>query len=344
VVTARTTLARQHADRQQTDIQLTMSNSPGKRPSHATCCDLLSDARAIEDLIEKNGRWREQKMRDDAEFFARTGKKQSPRYLWIGCSDSRVPAEEVTGLSPGDMFVHRNIANLIVSNDISSLSVIQFAVEHLKVKDIIVCGHYGCGGIMAAMANKQLGLLDNWLRNIRDICRLHQGELDSIADVNERSRRIVEINIQEQCFNIFKINMVQCHQAKYGYPRIHGLVYDINTGALKELELDYLKHLGGFHGIYRLHNFPGDEIPTSERQVRRNMLLDFAEGHEEDPGTVSIRYIRRRMKAETELFDPEDVDYAIQRAVKRSSDPTSPFIPIQALIDYFMLGEPKATE
>lgn len=137
----------------------------------SSCCDPidpLHDSLSLQQVFDNNKRWREEKRRLDKDFFSSRASKQNPRYLWIGCSDSRVPAEEVTGLRPGEMFVHRNVANLVVSNDVSALSVIQFAVEKLKVKDIIVCGHYGCGGVRAAMENNSLGLLDNWLRNIRD--------------------------------------------------------------------------------------------------------------------------------------------------------------------------------
>lgn len=137
----------------------------------ASCCEIidpLHDSLSLQQVLNNNKHWREEKKRHDKHFFSSRASKQTPRYLWIGCSDSRVPAEEVTGLRPGEMFVHRNVANLVVSNDVSALSVIQFAVEKLKVKDIIVCGHYGCGGVRAAMENNSLGLLDNWLRNIRD--------------------------------------------------------------------------------------------------------------------------------------------------------------------------------
>ncbi|OWZ24510.1 Carbonic anhydrase [Phytophthora megakarya] len=252
--------------------------------------------------------------RERSEFFERTAKAQTPKYLWIGCSDSRVPAEEITGLNPGEMFVHRNVANLVVSNDINSLSVIQYAVEKLKVTDIIVCGHYGCGGVTAALKNAQIGLLDNWLRNIRDVCRTHNEELSQITFDEERERRLVELNTQEQCLNIFKINMVQRRMGLYGAPRIHGMV---NMGA------------------FRLHNFRDGKIPITKAEFQRNMILNLVEDHEEEPGTVSIRYISRMLKKESELFTEQDVDSAIKAIQAQSKNPEHPFVEVNLLVSYF---------
>ncbi|TMW64198.1 hypothetical protein Poli38472_012820 [Pythium oligandrum] len=298
--------------------------------------EMLADSLAIQSLLENNIRWRNKKKRSDAEFFERMAEKQTPRYLWIGCSDSRVPAEEVTGLHPGEMFVHRNVANLVVSNDISSLSVIQFAVEKLQVRDIIVCGHYGCGGVQAAMENKTLGLLDNWLRNIRDVCRLYQPELVKISTEKERSRRIVELNIIEQCLNIFKINMVQNHQLKYGFPRIHGLVYDLHSGELRELSIDFRGYLRRFQGIYRLHSAPTDDIPRSRTQLQVNMVRDIVNGNEEEEGRISVRFLTRMLKKENVLFSESEVEGCIAHAKTLERDPRSPFINVEAVIQFFM--------
>ncbi|KAF1334771.1 Carbonic anhydrase, partial [Globisporangium splendens] len=293
------------------------------------------DATSIQHLFDSNRKRHEKKQKNDAAFFERTAEKQTPRYLWIGCSDSRVPAEEITGLRPGEMFVHRNVANLIVSNDISSLSVIQFAVEKLKVKDIIICGHYGCGGVRAAMENKQLGLLDNWLCNIQDVCRLHQSELLKIPNERQRFHRIVELNIVEQCLNAFKVNMVQRNQQKYGFPMIHGLVYDIHSGVLKQLDIDYQGYLKQYSGIYRLHAFHTDEFPPTIQQMRRNMIQSLAEEHQEDDdGTISVRYISRVLKSESDLFSPEEVDSSIDFARSEVGDPATPFIKIESLIEF----------
>jgi carbonic anhydrase len=299
---------------------------------HSSSC---IDHGSIQHLLDNNKKWRDQVLLKDPTFFERTAKAQTPRYLWIGCADSRVPAEEITGLTPGQMFVHRNVANLVVSNDINSLSVVQFAVEKLKVKDIIVCGHYGCGGVTAALKNAQIGLLDNWLRNIRDVCRTHKDELCQYATDEERERRLVELNIQEQCLNIFKINMVQRRMGLYGSPRIHGMVYDIRSGTLKELEVDYHGYIAKHMGVFRLHIFRDGKLPTTKPEFQRNMILNLVEDHEEEPGTVSIRYISRMLKRESELFSEEEVDSAIKAIQGQSKDPQTPFVEVNSLISYF---------
>ena len=160
-------------------------------------------------IFENNKKWVEEKLGEDADFFKNLSKEQNPEYLYIGCSDSRVTTEELMGLKPGEVFVHRNIANLVNTLDLNAISTIQYAVEHLKVKHIIVCGHYDCGGIKAAMSPEDLGLLNPWLRNIRDIYRLHHIELDAITDEKERNNRLVELNVQEQCINVIKLACVQ---------------------------------------------------------------------------------------------------------------------------------------
>ncbi|TYZ63682.1 hypothetical protein PybrP1_001322 [[Pythium] brassicae (nom. inval.)] len=316
---------------------------PSPRHYHEACHP--HGASSIQHLFDNNKRWREKKQRSDADFFERTARKHEPRYLWIGCSDSRVPAEKITGLAPGEMFVHRNVANLVVSNDVSSLAVVQFAVEQLRVRDIIVCGHYGCGGVRAAMANEQLGLLDHWLRNIRDVCRLNQSELLEIPNETQRFRRIVELNITEQCLNIFKINMVQRNQQKYGFPRIHGLVYDIESGVLKPLEVDFRSYVQKYSRIYRLHSFSksgfqGDDYPPTVPQMRRNMIRSLADGHEEDEGEmISARYITRAMRQEADLFTPDEVDASVAFARSEGDDPDAPFVQIARLIEYFAYND-----
>ncbi|KAL0592607.1 hypothetical protein ABG067_000171 [Albugo candida] len=293
---------------------------------------------SIQILIENNNLWKERKMKDNPEYFKEMAKSQQPRYLWIGCSDSRVPAEEITGLSPGEMFVHRNVSNLVISNDISSLAVLQFAIEKLRVKDIIICGHYGCGGVQAAMDNKQLGLLDNWLRNIRDVCRTYHSELSQIHDEKARFDRLVELNIIEQCLNVFKINMVQRCQIKYGYPRIHGLVYDMESGQLKALNVDFQGYLRSFSGIYRLHSFPTDTIPSKRWQLQANLLADLVKGHEETENTISIRYLQRAMKAESDLFDQDEISACIDHAKFQSQctqECESAFVDISTVLSFF---------
>ena len=161
------------------------------------------------DLLDGNKRWVKDKLASDPDYFANLAKRQNPQVLWIGCSDSRVPANEVTQTSPGDIFVHRNIANMVVHTDMNMLSVLDYAVNVLRVKHVIVCGHYGCGGVRAAMDSKQFGIIDNWLRHIKDVYRMHAEELDSIVNEEERFKRLVEINVMEQVFDLTKTSIIQ---------------------------------------------------------------------------------------------------------------------------------------
>ena len=202
-------------------------------------------------LIENNKTWVAEQLQLDPSFFENLSKGQAPEYLWIGCSDSRVPAESITGTDPGEMFVHRNIANMIVHSDMNMLSVLSYAVEVLKVKHIIVCGHYGCGGVMAAMKNQQFGLIDNWLRHIKDVYRYYHEELDAIEDETLRARRFVEVNVQEQVFDLGKTSIVQNAWKNKQPLHLHGWVYDINDGILKDLEVTFTctKDL---HSVYHL--------------------------------------------------------------------------------------------
>ena len=193
---------------------------------------------AYEKLIQNNKDWVSEKLKLDPEYFEAFSKEQSPEYLFIGCSDSRVPAEDITKCNLGEMFVHRNVANLVVSTDVNIMSVLQYAVEVLNVKHIILCGHYDCGGVKAAMTNKNLGLINQWLLKIKDIYRLHQTELENITDEDKRYRRLVELNATEQAYNILKIPFVQKHRSLYGIPEIHAWAYDLHTGLINDLHLD----------------------------------------------------------------------------------------------------------
>ena len=183
------------------------------------------------------------------------------RTSYIGCSDSRVPANEIMGLEAGELFVHRNIANLVPNTDLSVMSVINYAVRHLHVKHIIVCGHYNCGGVKAALTPADLGLLNPWLRNIRDVYRLHEKELDEIADESDRYNRLIELNVIESCRNVIKTAAVQQSYQQHGYPIVHGLVFDLRDGLLKDLQVDFEKTLADVKKIYCLS--PG---PKSEEQ------------------------------------------------------------------------------
>jgi carbonic anhydrase len=188
-------------------------------------------------LLLANKAWVQDKLSISADFFEKLAIDQKPEFLWIGCADSRVPAEEVTGTEPGQLFVHRNVANLVVHTDFNMLSVLQYAVEALKVKHIIVCGHYGCGGVFNAMTNKDLGLINKWLRHIKDVCRMHERELASIADDRERFDRVVELNVREQVMNLAETSIVQKSWRDGSGIKIHGWVYDLRTGYLKEIAL-----------------------------------------------------------------------------------------------------------
>ena len=203
-------------------------------------------------VFEHNRCWAADKKAQDPDFFVKLSAGQNPEYLWIGCSDSRIPAEQITGLEPGDAFVHRNIANLVCNTDLNVMSVITYAVEHLKVKHIVVCGHYGCGGVKAAMTAKDLGLLNPWLRNIRDVYRLHEKELDAIKDEEARYARLVELNVYEQCRNVVKTASVQQSYARNQFPIVHGWVFGFHDGLLKDLEIDFAGILKDIQKIYNL--------------------------------------------------------------------------------------------
>lgn len=210
----------------------------------------------IEDSYRKifidNKKWVAKKTQEDPNFFAHLAESQNPDYLYIGCSDSRVHANEIMGLEPGEVFVHRNIANMVVNTDLNALSVINYGVQYLNVKYIIVCGHYNCGGIKAAMKARDLGILNPWLRNIRDVYRLHEEELDAISDPTERYNRLVEVNVYEQCLNVIKTAEVQKSFMEKGYPRVAGWVYDLNGGELIDLKIDFKKELDHIRKIYDL--------------------------------------------------------------------------------------------
>lgn len=204
------------------------------------------------DIFEANRAWAANRTQDDPDFFKYLAKEQNPDFLYIGCSDSRVHANEIMGLEPGQVFVHRNIANMVVNSDLNVMSVIHYAVEYLNVKYIIVCGHYNCGGIKAAMKPQDLGILNPWLRSIRDVYRLYEAELDAIADPKKRNDRLVELNTREQCLNVIKTAEVQKSFFATGYPRVAGWVYDIHSGELIDLNIDFEKELQHIRKIYDL--------------------------------------------------------------------------------------------
>ncbi|MDF2379874.1 carbonic anhydrase [Nostoc ellipsosporum NOK] len=188
---------------------------------------------SYEKLLLNNKAWATEKIEDDPDFFKRLADVQTPEFLWIGCSDSRVPANEVTGTQPGEIFVHRNVANLVVNTDVNLLSVLSYAVGHLKVKHIIVCGHYGCGGVRASMSKTDFRpVLNMWLRNIKDVYRLHREELDAIEDIDQRADRLTELNVKEQVINLAKTSIIQRTWATEQRPHIHGWVYGLKDGVI----------------------------------------------------------------------------------------------------------------
>jgi carbonic anhydrase len=230
--------------------------------------------RDADELYHNNEMWRQREMDRDPDIFKRLSKSQSPRYLWIGCADSRVPAETICGLPPGSMFVHRNIANMISNVDVSCMSVIQYAVAALKVQHIVICGHYNCGGIAAAMQTvDHQSPLENWLRNIKDVYRLHASELDAYSDENTRWNRLVELNVIEQAVNLYKTRLVQKRRVEtfvkrgtYGFvqPRIHPCVYDPGTGKLRKLDVEMQQVLNGLKHIYSLYQTDEDDYGKFE--------------------------------------------------------------------------------
>ena len=232
----------------------------------------------ISNILENNKQWVATKNAEDPEFFKRLANGQKPKYLFIGCSDSRVPASGITGTGPGEMFVHRNIANLVVHADMNLLSVLQYAVEVLGVQDILVVGHYGCGGVAAAAANKQYGLIDNWLVNIRDVVRLHEAEYMGIKDETQRARRLVELNVMEQVRNLAKTNIIQNAMRGDNPPRLHGLVYDIADGVLKDLQVDSHDLMSTMKHIY------ATETATKAQDDDANSY----EGPKHDPATEVV--------------------------------------------------------
>lgn len=204
-------------------------------------------------LLENNKEWVATKIGEDPDFFNKLSKGQQPPLLWIGCADSRVPANEIIGAQPGEVFVHRNIANMVVHTDMNMLSVLDYAVNVLKVQHVVVVGHYGCGGVAAAMGNQQFGLIDNWIRHIKDVYRLHQRELDKIEDFDQRFKRFVEVNVSEQVLDLAKTSIIQTAWDKGQEIQVHGWVYDVADGLIIDLGVT-LKNDSSLEEVYRLTN------------------------------------------------------------------------------------------
>ena len=193
----------------------------------------------LKPLFDNNRNWAARISKEDPTFFEKLAKQQNPEYLWIGCSDSRVPANEIIGAAPGEVFVHRNIANMVVHSDMNMLSVLDYAVNALKVKHVIVCGHYGCGGVKAAMGNSSIGIIDNWIRHIKDVYRFHQEELDAILSENDRFNKFVELNVKEQVLDLAKTSIVQNAWKTGQELSLHGWVYGLNDGYVTDLDVNF---------------------------------------------------------------------------------------------------------
>jgi carbonic anhydrase len=213
-------------------------------------------------LLLNNKAWVAEKLSVHKDYFKRMANDQTPEFLWIGCSDSRVPAEEVTGTEPGEIFVHRNIANQVIHTDFNMLSVLQYAVEVLQVKHVIVCGHYNCGGVRNALSHNHLGLINKWLRHIKDVYRFHQVELNNITSDEERFKRLVELNVIEQVRNLSSTSIIQKHWANFKMPTIHGWVYDIHTGHLKDIAT--MTYQSPIEDIYRFDFIAEKKFDFSE--------------------------------------------------------------------------------
>ena len=205
----------------------------------------------IKYIFDNNQRWIQEKVKTDKEYFKKLSLGQNPHILYIGCSDSRVSTEELMGAQPGEVFVHRNIGNMVPNTDMSVMSVINYAVTQLKVQHIVVCGHYYCTGVKAAMQSADLGILNPWLRNIRDVYRLHKTELDTITDEEEKYKKLIELNVQEQCVNVIKTPEVQ-RAIKESQLTVHGWVFDVHSGKLIDLKIDFDKILEHIMEIYRI--------------------------------------------------------------------------------------------
>jgi carbonic anhydrase len=191
--------------------------------------------KAYDKLLLENKAWAAEKVQNDPEYFTKLSGIQTPEFLWIGCSDSRVPANEITGTAPGEIFVHRNIANMVVHTDVNLLSVLEYAVKFLKVKHVIVCGHYGCGGVKASMAQHNLGIINKWIMHIKDVQRIHAEELQAIGDEDARTNRLVELNVIEQVTNLAKTSIIQKAWKDRQAPHLHGWVYGLENGLIKPI-------------------------------------------------------------------------------------------------------------
>ena len=247
-------------------------------PSSTTTEDMkYVDEKDLKHLLANNQTWVAEQTKKDPLFFDKLGAGQAPEYLYIGCSDSRVPANEILGLSAGGVFVHRNVGNLVVGTDLNVLSVLEYAVDHLDVKHVIVTGHYDCGAVKASVEPQDLGLVENWIRNIRDVYRLHFTELDAIQNKEEKHRRLVELNVVEQCLNVYKTGVVQRKRLKTfakdgrAYPRIHALVFDPKDGILNRLPVHFREEMSGMEHVYNLYDkdeaMKDQELKDLEEQV-----------------------------------------------------------------------------
>jgi len=236
-------------------MTLTENKKNGNKPQIDLSSVKLAQSDTYKALLKGNSDWVKDRLNDDPDYFNKLAKGQNPQVLWIGCSDSRVPANDVTGTKPGEVFVHRNIANVCVHSDMNMLSVLDYAVNVLKVKHVIVAGHYGCGGVAAALSNKQFGLIDNWLRHIKDVYRLHSHELDRITDETQKLNRLVELNVSEQVYNLCKTSIIQNAWMNRADLEVHGWVIDLGSGLVKDIKVSS----SGPHNLGYIYELDGVE-------------------------------------------------------------------------------------
>ena len=254
------------------------STTDANDPTKTSTETIFTSDHTLEKVLSNNKKWITESTKSDPNFFDKLGQDQTPDFFYIGCSDSRVPANEIMGLGPGEVFVHRNVANVVMGCDANLLACLQYAVQVLEVKHILVTGHYGCGGVLQALKRESVQGLDSWLRNIRDVYRLHHKELDALTDETARARRLVELNVVESCLNLYKTDIVQQKRLttwkdpneEMAYPRIHGMVFDPSEGRLRVVPIDFREQVGKYSHIYDLFSIEDDDFKDQNENEKND--------------------------------------------------------------------------
>ncbi len=288
----------------QTPLNVVLDDAPESGTAKRFQKELSQMSCLYERLFEGNRQFVEETTQHDPEFFHRLSEGQHPKYLLIGCSDSRVPPDRLTKTEPGEIFIHRNVANLVVNTDLNFMSVLQYAVEVLQVKHVIVLGHYCCGGIKAAMDHSYHGLIDKWLRNIKDVIRLHKEELDAVTEEEAKLRLLVELNIKEQVLNLCKTSIIQKQWANGNcFPMVHGLVYDIRSGYLKDLKISSKEwasiesiyhidfpHLNSLHGSHSLRSIAMHDSDSDDESEEKEKVIITTKSEAKSPSVKSVKF------------------------------------------------------